>query len=95
MEGNIENESCSATWVDPKTVVEPFSDLQTSPLGPHKDKIHPKVKSIRIQGIIENESCSTTLVDPKLVFEPQIEPKITHYGPKKLKNNPKLSQKFF
>ena len=25
-EGNKENESCSTTWVDPKTVVEPYPD---------------------------------------------------------------------
>ena len=24
--GNIENESCSTTWVDPKAVVGPYSD---------------------------------------------------------------------
>ena len=26
IKGNIENESCSTRWVDPKTVVEPYSD---------------------------------------------------------------------
>ena len=26
IEGNIENESCSTTWVDPKTVVKPYSN---------------------------------------------------------------------
>ena len=33
------------------------SDPQTSPMGPQKDKIDPKIKSnlnVRIQGIIEN-----------------------------------------
>ena len=28
LEENIENESCSTTSVDPKTVVEPYSDPQ-------------------------------------------------------------------
>ena len=58
--------------------MEPYSDPQTSPLWPQKDKNDPKIKSnsnVRIQGIIENESCSTTLVDQKTVFEPHIEPK--------------------
>ena len=75
---NKENESCSTTWIDPETVVEPYSDPQTSPLGPQKDKDDPKIKSnlyVRIQGIIENEHRSTTWVDPKTVFEPHIEPK--------------------
>jgi len=56
IEGNIENKSCSTTCVDPKTVVEPYSDPQTSPFGPQKDKNDPKIKSnsnVRIQGIIE------------------------------------------
>ena len=63
VEGNIKNESCSTTSVDPKTVVKPNSDPQTSPLGPIKDKNNPKIKSnsnSRIQGIIENERCLTT-----------------------------------
>ena len=58
IEGNIENESCSTTWVDPKTVIEPYSDRQISLLGPQKTKKTTiKIKSIlnvRIQGIIEN-----------------------------------------
>ena len=33
-EGNIENESCSTTWVDHKTVVEPY---------PKKSKMTPKL----------------------------------------------------
>ena len=38
LEENIENESCSTTSVDPKTVVEPYSDPQKSTLGPKKHK---------------------------------------------------------
>ena len=63
IEGNIEKESCSTTPVDPKTVVQPYTDLQTRPLGPQKDRIDHKIESnsnLRIQGIIENKSCSTT-----------------------------------
>ena len=54
---NIENKSFSSTWVDPKIVVERYSNLTISPLGPQKDKIDPKIKSnsnVRIRGIIEN-----------------------------------------
>ena len=46
-----------------ETVVEPYSDPQTSPLWPQKDKNYPKIKSnsnVRIEGIMENESCLTT-----------------------------------
>ena len=43
--------------VVPKTVVEPYSDPQTSSLGPQKVKINPDIKSksnVRIVGNIEN-----------------------------------------
>ena len=92
-EGNIENESCSITWVDPKTVLKPYSNPQTSPLGPQKDNNNPRSKSnsnVRIEGIIENESCSTTWVDPKTVVEPTPTPKPAHLGPKKTKTTLKL-----
>ena len=79
---NIQNKSCSTTWVDPKTVVEPYS----SPLGPQKDK------NVRIQGIIENDSCPSELVDPKTVFESHIELKNSPLGPKKVKTTPIISQ---
>ena len=57
IEGTIENESCSTTCVDPKTVVDPYSDHKTSPLGPQKDKNDPNIKfnsNVTIQGIKEN-----------------------------------------
>ena len=62
VEGNIENESCSTTQVDPKTVLKAYPNPKISPLGPHKVKMYPKIKSkskVRIDGNIENESCST------------------------------------
>ena len=55
----MENESCSTAWVDLKTLVEPYSNPQTSLLGPQKDKNDPKIKSksnIRIEGNKENEN---------------------------------------
>ena len=63
IEGNIENESCSTTWVDPQTVFEPCSNPKNSPLGPQKVKNDPKIRSkssVRIEVNIVNESCSTT-----------------------------------
>ena len=42
---NIENESCSTIWVDPKTVVEPYPNPKNNPLGPKKLKKYPKIKS--------------------------------------------------
>ena len=92
IEENMENESCSTTWVNEKTVVKPYSGSQTSPLGPKKYKNDPKIKSnsnVRIQGIIENESFSTTWVDPKTVFKPHIEPRNSPLGPQKVKIQPK------
>ena len=41
---NIENGSCSTTWVDPKTVFDPFPDPKNSPTGPQKVKKYPKIK---------------------------------------------------
>ena len=95
IERNIQNESCSITWVDPKTFVEPSSNPQTSPSGLQKDKNDPKIKSnlnVRIQGIIQNESLSTTWVDPKTVLEPHIEPKNSPLGPRKSKMTPNSCQ---
>ena len=44
MEGNKENESCSNTWVDPKTVVEPDPSPKNGPLWPQKVKNVPEIK---------------------------------------------------
>ena len=67
IQGIIGNESCSTTWVDPKTVVEPYSnpktvvepysDHKTSPLGSQKDKNDSKINSkskITIEENMEN-----------------------------------------
>ena len=43
IEGNIENESCSTTWEDPKTVFGPYNNPKKSPLGPQKVKNDPKI----------------------------------------------------
>ena len=59
--------SYSTTWVEPKTVFEPFYSPKNSPLGPQKVKNDPKIESksnVRIERNKENESCSTTWVDP-------------------------------
>ena len=45
IERNRENESCSTTWVDPKTDFEPCPDPKNSSLGPKKVKNDPKIKS--------------------------------------------------
>ena len=39
IEENIESE----TWVDPKTVFEPFPNPKNYPLGPKKSKMTPKL----------------------------------------------------
>ena len=38
IEGTVENKSCSTTWLDPKTFLEPYSDPKISPSGPQKVK---------------------------------------------------------
>ena len=50
----IENKSCSTTGVDPKTVVKPYSDPQTSQLGPHKTKTTPKLSQIQMSEFRES-----------------------------------------
>ena len=65
-------------------VVEPCSNPKNSPLGLHKVKNDPKIKSnsnVTIQGIIENESCSTTWVVPK---------QLKNSIPQKDKNDPEI-----
>ena len=44
IQGIIENESCSTTWVDPKTVFESHIEPEKSLLGPKKVKNKPKIK---------------------------------------------------
>ena len=45
IEWKKENESCSTTWVELKTAVDPYSNSKTSPLGPPQDKNDSKIKS--------------------------------------------------
>ena len=74
----MKNKSCSATWVDQKTVFEPKRNPKNNPLGPKNGKNDPKIRSnsnVRIEGIIENKSGSTTWLDPKKFLEPNPTPK--------------------
>ena len=45
IEGIIENESYSTTWVDPKTVFEPYPDTVNSQIEPQK--LTPKFSQIQ------------------------------------------------
>ena len=93
MERNIENESYSTTWVDPKTVVKPYFYPQTSRLGPQKDRNDHKIKSkskVRIEESIGNKSGSTIWVYPKTVVETYPNPKNSPLGPQKVNNEPKI-----
>ena len=77
IERDIENESCSTLWVDPKTVFEPHIEPKNSPLGPQKVKNNHKIKlksNVRIEGNKENKSICTIWVDQKH-FEPDPNPK--------------------
>ena len=72
IERSIENESCSTTWVDPKTVVETYPNPKNSPLGHQKFKINHNIKTeskVTIEKYIENEIFSIKWVEPKTVFE--------------------------
>ena len=83
MERNKENESCLTTWVDPKSIVEPYPNPEISPLGPQKDKNGPKIESksnVKIKRSKENESCSATWVDTKSMLNPTPTPKIARWG---------------
>ena len=51
IERNIENKICWTTWVDPKTVVELYSNHKNSPLGPPKVKNDPKNSPLRLQKV--------------------------------------------
>ena len=93
MKENIENKSCLTTWVQPKTVFEPYPDFKNSPLGPQKVKNNHKIESksnVRIERNKENESCSTIWVDSKTVVEPYSNPKNSSLGPQKVKKDPKI-----
>ena len=73
IERDKENKSCSTTWVDPKTLVEPYLNPKVSPLGPQKVKNDPKIKSKskdRIEENMEDKSCSITWEGPKTVYKP-------------------------
>ena len=86
IEGDIENESCSSTWVDPKIDFKPFPDPKNSPFGLQKFKKDPKIKSkwkVRIEENIELNSCSTTLLAPKQFLNPTPTPIKAHKGFKK------------
>ena len=48
IERNKENEICLTTWVDPKTVFEPFPEPKNSPPGPQKSKMTPKLSGNQI-----------------------------------------------
>ena len=41
--GPIENENCSTTWIDPKSVFEPYPDPKNSPLLPPKSQKWPNL----------------------------------------------------
>ena len=42
MKGAKKNKSCSAIWVDPKTVIEPYINPKKRPIGAQKAKTTPK-----------------------------------------------------
>ena len=53
IERNIENESCSTTLVDPKTVFEKYSGPKYNQLGPQKAKTTPKSRQNQMSELKE------------------------------------------
>ena len=77
-------------WAGPKKDFEPYPNPKNSPLGPHKAKNDPKIRStlkVRIQGSTENKSYSDAWVDPKNVLS------LTPTPPKKKQKQPQIKVK--
>ena len=90
IEGNIEDDSGSTTWVDPKTVFEPYLDLKNSPFEPQKEQRLRSKSKVIIEGSTENKFFSAPWLDPKIVmFSPK---KKCPLRPPKAKSTLKLSQ---
>ena len=73
IEESLKSKIYLSTWVQPKTVCEPYPDPKNNPIGPQKIKNDPKINSkskVKIERTIENKSCLNIWVDPKTVFEP-------------------------
>ena len=78
---NIENESFSTTWVDPKQCLNPSQTPKKWPVKARKRKKWPKIKSksnVRIERKEENEIRSTTWAEPKTVVKPYHNANIAH-----------------
>ena len=83
-DGNIQNESCSTTWVDPITFFEPFPNPENSPLEPKKSKMTPKLSENQMSGLkktkkmkvfqlhewTQKQFCNTTPT-PKIIWAPK------------------------
>ena len=54
IKGNVENESCSTTWVDPKQLLNPTPTTKPAHLGPKKTKTTPKLSQIQMSEFSES-----------------------------------------
>ena len=96
IEGTIGNKSCSTTWVDPKTVFEPYPDSQISPFGPRKAKNNPDLgqkRKLILKEAQKEKVFSALWVHPKTVFENYHGQKISTFGFRKSQSNPKIMTK--
>ena len=90
VEVNIENESYSTTSVVPKTVVKPYSDPQTSPIGPHKTKTTPKLNQIQMSEFVESQKMKVVQLlrwTQEQFLNSTLNTKIAQQGPKKSKQS--------
>ena len=54
IEGNIENESCSSTWLDPENSYGTLSRPPNQPIRAQKDKNDPKLSQIQMSEFLES-----------------------------------------
>ena len=78
IEGNIENDICSTTWVDPKTVFEHDSDLLNQPIKAPKSQ---KLSQRQMSEFRESQEMKVVQLHewfPKQFLNPTSNPKIAH-----------------
>ena len=96
IESNIENESCSTTCVDQKTVVKPHPNPKIAHQGPKKSKRTPKLSQNQKSDLKEPKKIKFAQLNEQTKIQflnPSSTPKIAHQSPKQSKRTPNLSKK--
>ena len=92
IERNKENKNCSTTWIDPKSVGEPFLNPKNSPKN---KKMTPKFCQIQSQNWKKQikSKLFNYMRGPQNSCRTLPQPKNSPLGPKKVKNDPKIKSK--